>query len=531
MLAAIEALHIPAGHKLDVRDFELILDVISKFDGVGDAKPLPRKLQINIWPYENMGHPGHASMTVQHASLEGAAGNIGYDPTTHISWWPGEEVRGFPDNVKRVPAAPIDSQGNGGSYMQDAAKEISERSQEKLDNYHNVRRALRQGGIKHKLREGLDLAITKMASICRGEIEDRSFVGKSTTEIQQQLVKQFFEETTRRRPSDNIVVLEKEAFVRSNAEKLANILLEEIYKIPEGMEKGFGEEEEEMLLARVGSRVLANVEVQASMEKTVQSILEKAPYFQPRARQEIDSGSWFVSAEKIFLPLRGAQEQKPFSFFGIDEQGVMQEWERVQQGLKDHRMGYRFVSKTENCASVVINALLAGGAEAYVPFNASLFAETPNDVQKYVQALQVRIDDLNEKNKKVREFYQREQQRLGTGTVDLRMSGASAATMLDGFNEAVKAMPSAERKRFSALQKVMNGIPAGGMADKDLIHHGIALVEASSKLLADSASWSSASAASQALFWAAAMQSSLEKRMQMNLEAAAASVPASARPR
>ena len=517
LLSAIEDLHIPAGHQLTGRDFDLLMDKISKFDGIGEAKTLPRKLQINIWPYEFMDHPGHASMTVQHASLENKNGNLNHDPTTYISWWPEEEVSGLADRFKKFNAAPIDSRGNGGSYRLDESKELSTRSEKKLNDFNNVRETLKQGGIKKKLKDSLNLTIKNMLSIYQEETHENHLIGKSSSEIHEQLFNSLTEIKSPRKPPTNIVVIENKNFIKNNIDTVADIFLEEVSHMPEIMEKELSEEEQEIILTHIENRVLSNTDIQDSMDKTVQSILKQAPYFQPRARQEIDRGNWFISAKKIFLPLKGAQDEEAFSFFGLNEPAINQEWERVQQSLKNNEMGYRFISKNQNCAGIIVNALLAGGAEEYLPFNASLLAETPNDVQKYSQGLQVRIDELNEKNKNIKAFYRHEQQKRDIDEINNRVSNASTTTISDGFNEAIKAMPSNQRKRFSELQKVMNKIPNEGIDNKNLTSYGIALVDALSKLLADSTLSSSTSAA-QALFYAAAMQLSLENRMQAHLE-------------
>ncbi|WP_295856983.1 hypothetical protein [uncultured Xylophilus sp.] len=58
---------------------------------------------------------------------------------------------------------------------------------------------------------------------------------------------------------------------------------------------------------------------------------------------------------------------------------------------------YKLKSKTHNCAGACAGALRAGGAEAFVPFTGStyLIATTPNDIDRWVSKLEIKLAQLN----------------------------------------------------------------------------------------------------------------------------------------
>lgn len=84
---------------------------------------------------------------------------------------------------------------------------------------------------------------------------------------------------------------------------------------------------------------------------------------------------------------------------GLDEDAIMGWWYSFVRGESTdnkERGGYRMISKTRNCASMVMRALIAGGAATRISSPTAFFAYDPPAVKKYAETLsrstsQVRI--------------------------------------------------------------------------------------------------------------------------------------------
>jgi len=151
---------------------------------------------------------------------------------------------------------------------------------------------------------------------------------------------------------------------------------------------------------------------------------EDAAKYVPRPGQERKVGEkdWGMRPMKICLPLLGESVerqskvndrinpqpgQKRFNLFGLSEKGIQSAnrelrakaaWMdagRLQTG--DAGLGYRFLSKTNNCAGKALEILKAGGSEALAPAPKALLYLTPNDVSAYSERLQRTVDTLNSK--------------------------------------------------------------------------------------------------------------------------------------
>ncbi|KWC24946.1 multidrug DMT transporter permease [Burkholderia ubonensis] len=126
--------------------------------------------------------------------------------------------------------------------------------------------------------------------------------------------------------------------------------------------------------------------------------------FFPRAAQKPDgSREWGLSARKVYLPAIGRNPDRTggagdarFVLFGLDEAAILRDARAVKQGSADGTLSYRMASTKENCAAVALRVLRAGGAERFVPFTAAWIAENPNRAHAYAQAVQTRIDVLNQ---------------------------------------------------------------------------------------------------------------------------------------
>ncbi|HBA9710316.1 TPA: virulence factor [Escherichia coli] len=121
----------------------------------------------------------------------------------------------------------------------------------------------------------------------------------------------------------------------------------------------------------------------------------------PRANQKKDiaHSSWGVSADKIYIPLRGENKYKngnrQYNLFGLDETKVSSFISKKRGGAFRRIENYKLISKSQNCAGMALNVLKAGDAEIYVPSPKIKLVATPNDAYKYAYKLMERIEELN----------------------------------------------------------------------------------------------------------------------------------------
>ena len=82
-----------------------------------------------------------------------------------------------------------------------------------------------------------------------------------------------------------------------------------------------------------------------------------------------------------------------FVLFGLNEKPSSTRL--ATSSKKPPKAGYTLASTEENCASMALRMLRAGGAENFVPFSASWVTEDPNKAHAYAERLQARMDSLN----------------------------------------------------------------------------------------------------------------------------------------
>lgn len=128
--------------------------------------------------------------------------------------------------------------------------------------------------------------------------------------------------------------------------------------------------------------------------------LLKQAGFQPRARQKKDKdGDWGVSAQKVYLPIIGKEYsygKEATLLFGLNEKAICKTWQDVDKGVNDGSLRYRAISTKQNCSAMVARLLMAGGADAFVPYRAPWLYEDPNSLYDYTIRVQEKIDRLNE---------------------------------------------------------------------------------------------------------------------------------------
>lgn len=500
--AEIGELQMKPGMRLTDRNFQLINRRIKDFDGVGDAKNLPRRVQVNIWPYENMNHCGHASITVKNDT----------NPETYISWWPDRDDFSFWDHFKTLGVS------SDRSYQSDGREEISKKAGKKLDNFENMREIRRKSSsLSNEFRAAIDDSIEKvmMRFNPRTAMADGNFSKIDLNEKKDFLRIRIAEALTHaEHNSEKLVDTELAKYMKDVHSRLIDIILDETINLSNSPQ----EASDDVFFDNVKARVADNNDIRNIENDFVKSVLKQAPYFMPKARQQKDNAqSWTVASEKVFVPLKGTQGEV-FALFGLDEQKIYRHWSDVQDRAKNNEIGYRFISRDQNCSGITAGMLVAGGAGELVPFKSSWFADTPNDIHRYALAVQSRVDSLNQQSAQIQQFYQSEQQNPALSLINGQpASEASVATLRDSINQAIATMAPAEKKRFSALKKAAHHMPEESVDQKKLTKAGIALVEALSHLLNNSLPSPQTEAASRALFSAAVMRESLEKMMKNSI--------------
>ncbi|AJY40389.1 autophagy evasion T3SS effector BopA [Burkholderia humptydooensis] len=131
--------------------------------------------------------------------------------------------------------------------------------------------------------------------------------------------------------------------------------------------------------------------------------LRDARFF-PKAGQKLDKEEeWGLSARKVYFPAIGFNRDKrdaagrdTFVLFGLNEAAMLRDARTVKEAAATGKLRYQMISTEENCASIALRVLRSGGAEHFVPYAAAWVSEDPNRAHAYAQAVQSRIDTLNQ---------------------------------------------------------------------------------------------------------------------------------------
>ena len=100
---------------------------------------------------------------------------------------------------------------------------------------------------------------------------------------------------------------------------------------------------------------------------------------------------WGRSADaKINIP--GTWNHHRGIAWGLATNEIAVWWNQAKSKLR-----YRMISRTQNCASVALRALYAGGARAYVPAPRVVAFTEPVQVEAYAEKVKARVHDLNRK--------------------------------------------------------------------------------------------------------------------------------------
>lgn len=526
LLYAIESVHLKHATPLTARHIKIMTDKFENFNGIGAAKDLPKKIQINIWPYKNMDHFGHASMSVLDENNE--------EDVTHISWWPDKS--GTTPNKYDTYFGQRTAKPNI-SYTEDAFNELSSRAKNKLEIAYQIRQHQNDRTLKDYIDEQIDDTLSDITRACQAEInkdkeQKTTFFANMPLEQRKTFLRSVIdkdcaerEKNVEGKTTSPIAIISSTIY-----ENMADIIIEKI------LEKVNTQNTDIYLDAKSLKEITATTKQQLApgsqlREKIFNSFIKLRYSYIPLARQEkTDENQWVINSEKIYLPIIGKQSQnnqETFVIFGLNEQSIKNFWLNIQEQIAAKTAGYTLASKTENCASMVARVLIAGGAEQFIPFKVnqsisspkefigSFLTYNPNDVQKYALDLQRRIDQLNQDHQKIRAFYVQIKELNQYPDI----INADISKLKENFELELKQMSPADNRRFSKLSSVIKNFPTNQNIDiSELTRHGIQLVETLNTLLSQATINSEISPDSKALFIAATLTEALEKRIQESMK-------------
>ncbi|HFK3790567.1 TPA: virulence factor [Escherichia coli] len=163
-----------------------------------------------------------------------------------------------------------------------------------------------------------------------------------------------------------------------------------------------------MLSDRTIQRLNAGEEYKKTNEHGIaKTDINRKDALYPRANQkkDITHDSWGVSANKIYIPLRGENKSKDgdtvYNLFGLDESKLSSFICKKRGGAFRRTEIYKLISKSQNCAGMALDVLKAGNAEAYVPLPKIKLVANPNDAYKYAYKVMDRIEQLNNTHKSI----------------------------------------------------------------------------------------------------------------------------------
>ncbi len=135
-----------------------------------------------------------------------------------------------------------------------------------------------------------------------------------------------------------------------------------------------------------------------------------------------DQQPWGVSADKVYLPLVGTNQDKQteeefFSVFGLHEAKMDLFWKNIENAEDEdsdkYAAKYKMLSKNHSCVGMALTALEQGGAELFIKkIWPSRTSANPNYMHGLAIKLQERLDTLNEKSQNLLDAYEEQTETL-----------------------------------------------------------------------------------------------------------------------
>ena len=139
-----------------------------------------------------------------------------------------------------------------------------------------------------------------------------------------------------------------------------------------------------------------------------------------------------------------------YAYWGLNLNAITEAWEAY---LKNPANGYKYTSKTHNCAGVVTQMMLKGGAEAYSKLKSISFWRDPEDVRVDVENLAEALLTLNQATWRFRTDMMASQLYMRVGLVDCPYSMVNDLWSVEEFKANSKS-PNTMSLRRDQVAKI-----------------------------------------------------------------------------
>lgn len=333
------------GKPLNESSLRQIMKNAELYYGVGDATKNEERVTINLWPFEDMNHGGHASISITGANKA---------DSEHVSWWP-EKDHEKPENNSRIArfSRAVDSVidlklgsnfvdqfgGSLESYAEDMSAEIKDSTAANLDA---KKYAPRPTQIRNAETGKWEVPAQKI---------NFPMVGKNLVDGEEKLTRFGLDKQT---------ILADARYVKENAAAYLALADIKARAVDEGRAEEYAE-----LSAEIAS-------VKAELAGTIAPRGKETEDSLQRARANLEGRGNPDLLAQVNSKLRHIELTDKLEDLEDDLEDcapVTQEELDAAQARADAagpEIGYRFASDTNNCASMAIRVLLAGGAADYV---------------------------------------------------------------------------------------------------------------------------------------------------------------------
>ncbi|WP_308823087.1 hypothetical protein [Sodalis praecaptivus] len=493
--------HPTPGRPLKCKDIDEIQNRLARFDGVGDARESSRRLTVNIWPYHDPNHCGHAALALSTPERQ-----------AYFSYWPDGEL---PDGNKQRYLGPRPAQLVA-HYPQDTYDSLSETTRKKLTEAHVMRGLIREGEEESFLWEHVEDRledIAKYINLSKKDYNDQDIY------ILKNLIK-----SMPLKPVNYVMTATqrvKQDYGNALLTKTDDIFCQAIVTtMAEQSHAGRLTEKE------ISKIVAGRLRQMPTFCDQLQNNIERAQCLaglQPRIRQVWDeeNDAFVATSDQIYLPIAGERAE----LFGLDEQALEEFWRSVESEIATGKARFRLVSTRHNCSAMALRSLQAAGAGRYVPLPARWLLYTPRDVEHYTLRLQKALDRLNRQSSAIQAFYEQE---TTSSPDDLAIRQSDLTGLRTQFNLLFSHLQTPQQKRLRRLARAVNTLPDAFLSQQSdrIIPAATALVEALSPLLTDAISQQQDYRTTLSL--AAAMRTWLQQRQQRGVPSSALYSAASA---
>ena len=367
------------GKPLNESNLRQIMRNAELYYGVGDATKNEERVTINLWPFEDMNHGGHASI-----SITGA----GEADSEHVSWWPEKEhekpasqskIARFARAVDGVIDLKLGSNfvdqfgGSLQSYAEDMDAEIKDSTAKNLDAR---KYAPRPTQIRNAETGKWEVPAQKI---------NFPMVGKNIVDGEEKIT---------RFGLDKQAILADARYVKENAAA---------YLALANLKARMADESRAEQYADLSCDI---VEMKAELATTIAPKKNETEDGLLRARASLEKRGNAEILAQVNSKLRHIDLQDKISDADDDLKDcapVTQEELNAAQARADAagpEIGYRFASDTNNCASMALRVLISGGAADYVELpkmtTMGMSMVKPDEqFANYAFAVQKEMDRLN----------------------------------------------------------------------------------------------------------------------------------------